>query len=124
VGSLTNVRGLGQTDKCDVVRDNVAKNHPQIACLQETKLMDLDARAVRAFLPSALDDYRFTPAVGSRGGILTAWNYSAFTRSNYWSTAYTLTVTLQSTTSDLSFNLTNIYGPANHPQSSAFLDEL
>jgi hypothetical protein len=37
---------------------------------------------------------------------------------------HALTITVRSTNSDLTFNLTNIYGPATHMFADAFLDDL
>ena len=37
-----NVRGLGDSEKCDVVRDAIASATPSVCCLQETKLHDVD----------------------------------------------------------------------------------
>jgi len=46
-----NVRGLGQSDKRVVVKDNIDKNHPQLVCLQETKLNVVDSFCFRSFMP-------------------------------------------------------------------------
>jgi hypothetical protein len=45
-----NVRGLGQSDKRVVVKDNIHKNHPQLVCLQETKLNAVDSFCFRSFI--------------------------------------------------------------------------
>jgi exonuclease III len=119
-----NVRGLGQIDKCDVVRDNILRNHPNIVCLQETKLMDIVGHDTRAFLPANLNTFFAAPADGTRGGLLTAWDSNSFAASSQQTHRFATTVTFQSTSSNLSFAITNVYGPANHSLSDAFLDEI
>lgn len=74
-----NVHSLGQSDKCVVVRDNIAKNYPQLICLEETKLVTIDDCTFCSFIPSNLDAYRVSPADGSFGGLLTAWFLNLFT---------------------------------------------
>jgi hypothetical protein len=66
--SSWNVRGLGDEDKCSLVRDNVASSLPSVMCFQESKLAALDAAKARSFLPSALSDFAVVDANGSRGG--------------------------------------------------------
>lgn len=124
-----NVRGLGQDDKCVAVRDNIAKCHPQLACLQETKLNTINDHCVRSFLASSrltltVDAYHATPADGSRGGLLTAWCSTLFTMTGHFSFDFTSTVFLHSTTSDLRFAVTNVYGPSDHSFTDIFLVEL
>ena len=51
-----NVRGLGETDKCDLVRNAICAAHPHIACLQESKLTHLDANKAKSFLRPNLSD--------------------------------------------------------------------
>lgn len=64
-----NVRGLGQTEKCDAVRDTISVSCPHIACLQETKLSSLTQAKSRAFLPPFLSEFISVLAAGSRGGL-------------------------------------------------------
>jgi len=49
-----NVRGLGDSEKCDVVRDAIASATPSVCYLQETKLHDIPAPKARTFLPPRL----------------------------------------------------------------------
>jgi hypothetical protein len=71
-----NVRGLGESDKCDVVRDVFAICRPMIALVQETKLSNISPVKFRNFLPANLSAQFFLAANGSRGGIATAWDES------------------------------------------------
>ena len=46
-----NVRGLGNPDKCAVVKDALVASTPSVICLQETKLSDLKCFKTHSFLP-------------------------------------------------------------------------
>jgi hypothetical protein len=78
---LWNVRGIGDLDKCDVVRDAIMTAAPSIVCLQETKLQDVTEFSAKRFLPPSLDSLHFISATNSRGGILVAWSSSIFSSS-------------------------------------------
>ncbi|TVU18766.1 hypothetical protein EJB05_34879, partial [Eragrostis curvula] len=119
-----NVRGLGESDKCTNVRDALSSLTPSILCIQETKLATLDRFKACTFLPAGFTSIERIDADGSRGGILTAWNPAAFTITAATRSTYALTVTLASTHTDLEFTLTNVYAPADHRHTTAFLDEL
>jgi hypothetical protein len=69
-------------DKCDAVRDTISVSHPHIVCLQESKLDSPDAFKCKSFLPAYLSAFAFSPADGSRGGIITAWNPDTVTGTN------------------------------------------
>ena len=119
-----NVRGLGSSPKCNDIRDAISFSSPHIVCLQETKIRDLPPLRHPPFLPSYLDAHMAIPAVGSRGGLITAWNTNLFKQQSYIARQYSLTISLASTSSELSFSLTNVYAPADHAFIYAFLHEL
>lgn len=78
-----NVRGLGNLDKCTVVRDALIVAHPFIICIQELKLCDPDTFASISFLPPNIHDLASVPAAGSHGGIITAKDPSCFSLVSY-----------------------------------------
>ncbi|CAN6162275.1 unnamed protein product [Urochloa humidicola] len=120
-----NVRGLGDSDKCDVVRDAFSAANPSVICIQETKLHDVSLSKARSFLPpSHARSLHFISAAGSRGGILTAWHDSSFTLESFITRRHTLTTVLSSTTSDHLLTVTNVYTPSDHRDSAEFLDGL
>ncbi|CAN6228097.1 unnamed protein product [Urochloa humidicola] len=120
-----NVRGLGDSDKCDVVRDAISAASPTLVCLQETKLTDVTAKKARLFLPPThASSLHFLSAAGTRGGILTAWNANSFTLESFIARRHTLTTVLSSTLSDHRLSVTNVYAPADHRDSLEFLDGL
>jgi len=110
-----NTRGLGDYDKCIVVRDAIQAAAPSVACLQETKLNEISTFKAKTFLPPNLsNNYIFAPSDGVRGGIVTAWDRSCLSLLSSSHTPHSLTTTLQS----------NFYGPCSHGDKQAFLDEL
>ncbi|XP_071677171.1 uncharacterized protein [Lolium perenne] len=122
--SSWNVRGLGDEDKCHLVRDSVASALPSVMCFQESKLSHLDAAKARSFLPATLADFAVVDANGSRGGLVTAWDGRMLSLSNTIARVFSLTTTLSSTTTDLSLTVTNVYAPADHSLTSQFVDEM
>ena len=120
-----NTRGLGDYDKCIVVRNAIKAASPSVACLQETKLNDISCFKAKTFLPPNLaTNWFFAPCDGSRGGILTAWDHRFWSASGRIDLQYSITTTLSSTISNCDFTLTNVYAPSDHRLSNIFLAEL
>jgi len=68
-----NVCGLGDLDKCTIVRDALHAAAPSVACIQESKLQDISTFKAKTFLPIKLSNsFRYNSASGSRGGIVAA----------------------------------------------------
>lgn len=63
-----NVRGLGDKNKCAIVRDAISSARPNVVCIQETKLCDVDRLKARSFLPTYLNEFQVIPADATRGG--------------------------------------------------------
>jgi len=118
-----NVRGLGDPKKCTIVRDAIRSARPTIACLQETKLSACNFFKAATFLPPNLaSSFVSYDAVGSRGGMLTAWDPSLVTLQNHSSpNDYCLSTCFSSTASEHSFFVTNVYAPSDHRESHLFL---
>ena len=106
-----NVRGLNDDRKCEVVRDYLSSNSFDILFLQETKLHDTTSYKRSIFLPANLDEFEHVDAIGTAGGILTAWNSKNWKISAKIAKKRTLTVHFLSVTSDFQFWATNVYGP-------------
>jgi len=119
-----NVRGLGITDKCVVVRNNITLSNPSVICLQETKLAVDDVHSYRSFIPFNFDCFYACPAAGSRGGLLTAWPSSSFSLISSSTSSFTITTLLQSSASDDRLAITNVYGPSDHSLTDQFLTDL
>lgn len=119
-----NVRGLGNDEKCGVVRNIIRKTRCDVVALQETKGNRVDFTYVSRFLPSYFSyDVVFNLANGSKGGTLIAWTRS-FTLVSSWSTYHTVSVMLKHSFTGNVFIITNAYGPAEDGEKRAFIKEL
>ena len=119
-----NVRGLGDSLKCDVVKDALTSAHPTTICLQETKLSSPTNQKARSFLPPNFRDFQCVDAGGSRGGILTAWDARSLSLEGFITRKHTLTTVLSSTVTNILFSVTNVYAPSDHRDSVPFLEDL
>jgi len=118
-----NVRGLGDLDKCNLVRNAFRDVNPVIVCLQETKLPEIDFFKAATFLPVGFS-YVFSPSDGARGGILTAWDPNIFSLTHDFIKPYSLTCSFSCNLTNLDFSVTNTYGPSDHSFSLAYLQHL
>jgi exonuclease III len=119
---LWNVRGLGDSDKCNIVRNVFIDAKPSIICIQESKLAAIDLFKAKSFLPPPFSSaFVYAPAGRSRGGIVTAWDPSLFTLLSHFQKPHTLTTKFACNASDLDFTITNTYGPSDHATSLPFL---
>ena len=120
-----NVRGLSDSDKCKVVRNVFSDAKPSIICIQESKLALLNNFKSKTFLPQPFSSsYVYSPADGSRGGLITAWDPTLFSLISQHSNPYSLTTKFACNASDHDLQITNVYGPADHSFSNLFLDSL
>jgi len=120
-----NVRGLGDSDKCNLVRRVFLDARPNIVCIQESKLAEIDAFKAKTFLPTSLSNsFVLSPAAGTHGGLVTAWDPTIFTLQSHFLKPYTLTTVFTCNASNLDFTVTNTYGPADHTASASFLQHL
>lgn len=115
---------MGENNKCDLVRSAISSSLVHVAYIQESKLDRLDTNKARAFLHATLSCFADLPVDDSRGGIVTAWNPATLTASTPTRGLYTLTIPFTSTTSNYRFTVTNVYAPADHRDTDAFVTEL
>ena len=110
-----NVRSLGDSDKCSIVRNAFCDAKPSIVCIQETKLATIDIFKAKSFLPANLSSsHVFAPMDGTGGGILTAWDPALFSLEFFSLKPHTLTTSLSCNATNLDFTITNTYGPSDH----------
>jgi exonuclease III len=119
-----NTQGLGCLKKRPIVRDAISSAAPSIVCIQETKLASMDGFVAASILPSGLTSFESLDAIGSSGGILTAWDHRQFSLTSVRRDSFSLCTSLQSSLSDLTLVITNVYAPADHSLTPAFLAEL
>jgi hypothetical protein len=94
-------------------------------CIQESKLALLNNFKTQTFLPPPFSSsYVFSPADGSRGGLITSWDPTLFSLTSHQSNPYSLTTTFGSNAFNYDLTITNVYGPADHRLSNLFLQSL
>nr|TKW25761.1 hypothetical protein SEVIR_3G140000v2 [Setaria viridis] len=122
-----NVRGLNRRARRDTVREMISGTLCHIACLQETKLADIDQFTAAYLGGNRLDNYSYKPAggiIGTRGGILLLWNANYVKLSNVILGKHHITATVTMQESLNTFVLTVVYGPTSASRKAEFLAEL
>jgi exonuclease III len=118
-----NVRGLNDPVKRSTVREFVSELHVNLVCFQETKLDVIDDFTVMQCLGPSFDGYAYLPALGTRGGILLAWDKTQIDISNISLDSYAITGEVR-TRDDNRWWITTVYGPQTVEEKIAFLTEL
>lgn len=119
-----NVRGLGDSSKCAVVRNTIRMSRCDVICLQETKSNVNHLQYVHDVLPSFFDRQCATLfSNNTAGGCLIAWKRN-FQLINSWATRHSISVTLKHTGSGMIFVVSNVYGPTVEGLKWEFLQEL
>lgn len=116
-----NVRGLGDLNKCMVVKNTVLVSKCDILCFQETKWCEHSIFRIRQVCPAKFKEYVTLDAEGLRGGILLAWSDSNQLLNSYIR-KFTVTVIVQR--GDVIFMINEVYGPQLDSQKIEFLTEL
>ena len=110
-----NVRGLGDSDKCRIMRELFSNAKPNIFCIQESKLADFSLFKSQTFLPRHLSSSLVSVNVdGTRGGLITAWDPTLFTLTSNSSNQFCLSSSLSCNASNYDFTITNVYRPSDH----------
>jgi hypothetical protein len=120
-----NVRGLGDSEKCELVRAAIASLSPTVACLQETKAQEISKFKARSFLPPKLaDTFLDIPSTGTRGGLITAWDTDVLELSSFVTRQYALTCHFLLANTNSEITITNVYALSDHRDTATFLDIL
>jgi len=119
-----NVRGLNSPARCLAVHETLKSTTCHIACLQETKLQNVD-NALAGFLGGyRLNSFAHKPAQGTRGGIIILWNDSTILVNDIHIGIFSLSATVTIRSSGTTFLVTVVYGPSRRHQKTAFLQHL
>jgi exonuclease III len=108
-----NVRGLGNPKKCDLVKELIINNLPDLVLLQETKLDNLNIFKSSSFLPAAIQSYTTLDAINASRGLLTAWNPNKLKLISSFTKSYSITSQFESEANAALFWVSNIYGPSS-----------
>lgn len=119
-----NVKGLGNPDKCNVVKDVIRTSRCDVCLLQETKMNEVTLNYVWRFLPSFFNPCcAFSEANHSKGGIIIAWKKS-YEMESSWATRHALSVLLNHVKSGNKMVVTAVYGPSVDSEKEDFIKEL
>ena len=118
-----NPRGLNDPAKRDSVREFISNISANLVCIQETKMELVDRYVVSQCLGPAFDDFSFLPAVGTRGGILLAWDSTVLSVSNISLHSFSITREAKYKEGG-SWWITAVYGLQDNEAKIQFLAEL
>lgn len=118
-----NVRGLNSPARRSSIYQVVSNANPAIVCFQETKLEVVSPEIVRHCLGNRFENFDYLPAVGTRGGLLIAWDATMAVVSNPHRTMNALTVLVKPTGGG-QWWLTGVYGPQSNEDNIEFMQEL
>ncbi|PNT64030.1 hypothetical protein BRADI_4g23684v3 [Brachypodium distachyon] len=90
---------------------------------EETKLAEISTFKAASFLPPQCHSFLCCPSAGASGGILTPWNDSDW-ECSIARLAFSLSCLFSSRASNLSFCVSNVYGPCEAADKQVFFDEL
>ncbi|XP_077252502.1 uncharacterized protein LOC143891884 [Tasmannia lanceolata] len=119
-----NSNGLGSQGKRLQVKELINSSKPDLMCLQETKL-ELISRGVFRGLGFREEwDFDFIPSQGASGGILVAWNGSAWKLVNVWKGNFSLFVAFKKLEDGSDWLYSGVYGPCSREAKLEFWEEL
>jgi exonuclease III len=117
-----NIRGINSEGKWDAIKSKIKESSCDILCLQETKREFFDARYIKNFCPTRLNEFYFLPSVGTSGGCIVVWDGSKFFGSPAFHNEFGHSIEFICRLTDDHWILTNFYGPCSSEGKLAFLD--
>ena len=121
---IWNVRGLNNPARRLRIRVVVAANSASFVCFQESKLSAVSLSLVQDACGMYFMDFVYSPADGTRGGLLIAWNGDLFHASNPYICPNWVSVDCVVRSSGAEFHLFAVYGPQLEAEKFRFLTEL
>jgi mannosylglycoprotein endo-beta-mannosidase len=118
-----NVRGLNDPKKRDAIREFMVPLQAKLICFQETKMAMIDRFIVLQCLGPSFDGFFFLPALGTRGGILLAWDSSVVELRNITCDTFSVNAEVHGHGVQ-AWWLTVVYGPQSTEEKTQFLAEL
>ncbi|XP_073101294.1 uncharacterized protein [Elaeis guineensis] len=119
-----NVRRLDRAQKRNIVRNTVKQSKCWIACLQETKLQNVDKKLVTSSCGSSFLEWHCKEAWGSAGGLLTCWDPNQISGVAIHFGEYSITTQFSMQGDYFLWHLTNVYGPHHRHTRSILMGEL
>lgn len=119
-----NTRGLGNPEKCEVVRNTIRSARCDFCCLQETKWGSYNISNHNRTLPSFFDrDCVTLNVIGNSGGCIIAWK-RCFSMTNCWTMRHSVSAVLTHNSTGSTFVISTVYGPTADDLKETFLDKL
>jgi exonuclease III len=118
---IWNVRGLNDRVKRDSVKSLVVDIGPSIICLQETKLFSISDFDILSILGSGFSKFVYSPAIGTRGGVLVSWRDGVFSSLALVIKQFSVLVKLQEENGSCWW-FTRVYGPHQDNLKSSFMN--
>lgn len=119
-----NIRGFGARGHRNQLRTYCSRERPDIICLQETIKQPFTLSELDSLVAPHAFTWVWHPAVGLLGGLLTGVNSDLFEVLSSSTHRFFICISLRTKADNFSWDLFNVYGPANHSLSAAFLAEL
>lgn len=119
-----NVRGLNCPNRRATVHETISSSQCHIACLQESKLANVDQFTASFLGGYRLQNFAQRPATGTRGGILLLWDDSTVHCLDLVLGEFCLSAKVMIRASNESFRITTVYGPSTSSRKDAFYAEL
>jgi exonuclease III len=102
----------------------IQKSNVSVVCIQETKLQSVDLGIVRQCCGPLFSEFCFSPADGTRGGILLAWKPDEFELTAQFISPWAIVVHGCLLKSQKPINLITVYGPQLDADKLLFLQGL
>ncbi|XP_071703927.1 uncharacterized protein [Rutidosis leptorrhynchoides] len=119
-----NIRGLGQTDKINWLKQICQKENPVILGLQETKCGQSDDSLIESFWYNTNFKFIQKDSLGASGGLLLIWDSSSFIFDSAIEGEFFIAIKGKWAGSDTDMIMINVYGPHPHVKKLRFWSEL
>jgi exonuclease III len=107
-----NVRGLNWPVKQEDVKQTISLSRPDLICVQETKLSQVENGIIRACFGSDYENnYVYLPADGTSGGIVLATKSFTMLIVNPSRTNHTISANIVDQRRNITWTVTGVYGP-------------
>ncbi|KAM0904229.1 hypothetical protein ACQ4PT_018157 [Festuca glaucescens] len=119
-----NVRWLGDEDKCISVFADLSVARPGLLAIQESKLGVLTPAKAASFLPPFIRSHRAVDAVGTSGGLVSAWDHNLFSLASDFASHHILSLDLAFNDDGTTIRFSNVYAPCDRAEKVLFLELL
>lgn len=118
------MHGFGVSGRRNQLRCYIHDNHIDLICIQETVKQSFSAADLSAIVGSALFTWKWLPATGRSGGILVGASDDTFDVIASDVGNFFVSMILIQKECSKTWEVINVYGPADHSLTPLFLDEI